>query len=173
MEKMMDTMRPLYEKAVAEAKAADTPEKRRGVGIAWGGFNVTEGTTDSAEVALELGADGRIWKYDTWHNMGQGGDVGSLMVTLEALEGTAYHSGRCTAGSELIPSSARGILVCRSSAAVPSIWMATQSKIAAEKLLNNMRKPDGHLPHLRGDEGRGHRESKVIGRYKRRPRRPV
>ena len=68
MEKMMDTMRPLYEKAVAEAKAADTPEKRRGVGIAWGGFNVTEGTTDSAEVALELGADGRIWKYDTWHN---------------------------------------------------------------------------------------------------------
>ena len=42
MEKIMDTMRPIYEKAVADAKAADTPEKRRGVGIAWGGFNVTE-----------------------------------------------------------------------------------------------------------------------------------
>lgn len=54
MEKIMDTMRPIYEKAVADAKAADTPEKRRGVGIAWGGFNVTEGGGDSAELLLSL-----------------------------------------------------------------------------------------------------------------------
>ena len=61
---------------MAEAKAADTPEKRRGVGIAWGGFNVTEGAGDSAEVALELDAgQTRSRKYDTWHAMGQGGDV--------------------------------------------------------------------------------------------------
>jgi aldehyde oxidoreductase len=32
MEEMMKIMRPIYERAVAEAKAADTPEKRRGVG---------------------------------------------------------------------------------------------------------------------------------------------
>lgn len=67
MEKIMDTMRPIYEKAVADAKAADTPEKRRGVGIAWGGFNVTEGGGDSAEVALELMPGNKIRKYDTWH----------------------------------------------------------------------------------------------------------
>ena len=86
MERMMDTMRPIYEKAVADAKAADTPQKRRGVGLAWGGFNVTEGVTDSAEVALELAKGNKIKKYDTWHAMGQGGTVGSVMVTLEALK---------------------------------------------------------------------------------------
>ena len=36
-------MRPLYEQAVKEAKEADTPELRRGVGLAWGGYNVTDG----------------------------------------------------------------------------------------------------------------------------------
>lgn len=62
------------------------PEKRRGVGIAWGGFNVTEGGGDSAEVALELMPGNKIRKYDTWHAMGQGATTGSLVVTLEALK---------------------------------------------------------------------------------------
>jgi aldehyde oxidoreductase len=38
MEKIMEAMKPVYEKAVARAKAESTPEKRRGVGIAWGGY---------------------------------------------------------------------------------------------------------------------------------------
>ena len=37
----MEQMKPHYEAAVAKAKAEDTPEKRRGVGIAIGGYNVT------------------------------------------------------------------------------------------------------------------------------------
>jgi CO/xanthine dehydrogenase Mo-binding subunit len=86
MGEMMKKMRPHYDQAVADARAADTPEKRRGVGLAWGGFNVTEGGTDQCTVILELDADDRILKFDTWQDLGQGGDVGSLMVTLEALK---------------------------------------------------------------------------------------
>ena len=86
MEEIMKTMKPIYEKALAEAKAADTPEKRRGVGLAWGGYNVTEGTGDQCTVALELREDGKFVKYDTWQDQGQGGDVGSLHVTHEALK---------------------------------------------------------------------------------------
>ena len=161
MEKMMDTMRPLYEKAVAEAKAADTPEKRRGVGIAWGGFNVTEGTTDSAEVALELGADGRIWKYDTWHNMGQGGDVGSLMVTLEALKElhiTPEDVQLVQNDTKLCPDTGMA-------GASRSFYMdGNATKIAAEKLLNNMRKPDGTFRTYEEMKAEGI-ETKVIGRY--------
>jgi aldehyde oxidoreductase len=82
----MKKMRPFYERAVKEAKENDTPELRRGVGLAWGGFNVTEGPTDSASVALELNPDNTFTKYDTWQELGQGGDIGSLMVTLEALK---------------------------------------------------------------------------------------
>ena len=54
MEEMMKKLKPHYNKAVKEAKEKDTPEVRRGVGLAWGGFNVSEGPTDHATIALEL-----------------------------------------------------------------------------------------------------------------------
>jgi len=161
MEKMMDTLRPIYEKAVAEAKAANTPEKRRGVGIAWGGFNVTEGATDSSEVALELAPDGKIRKYDTWHEMGQGGDIGSLMVTLEALKEL-----------KIKPEDVQ--LIQNDTGICPDTGMAGASrshymsgnatKIAAEKLLNAMRKPDGTLRTYEEMKAEGI-ETKYLGRY--------
>jgi aldehyde oxidoreductase len=73
MEEMMNIMRPHYERAVREAKKGYTPEKRRGVGLSWGGFNVTEGGTDKATVAIELNPDGTFTKYDTYQELGQGG----------------------------------------------------------------------------------------------------
>ena len=161
MEEMMDTMRPIYEKAVADAKAADTPEKRRGVGIAWGGFNVTEGATDSAEVILELMPGGKIQKYDTWHAMGQGGTVGSLMVTLEALKEL-----------KLTPEDIH--LIQNDTGTCPDTGMAGASrsfymcghatKIAADKLLAAMRKEDGTFRTYEEmvAEGIG---TKYLGRY--------
>lgn len=140
MEEMMKIMRPIYEKAVQEAKAADTPEKRRGVGISWGGFNVTEGGTDSASVALELGPDNMIIKYDTYQELGQGGDIGSLMLTLEALKPLGLTPDRIRLvqnDTKLCPDSGM-------SGASRTHFMSGRATIAAaEKLLNAMRKPDG------------------------------
>ena len=140
MQAMMDTMRPLYEEAKARAKAETTPEKMRGVGISWGGFNVTEGENDSSEVALEIKEDGKIWKYDTWHTMGQGGSVGSLMVTLEALK-----------EMKLKPEDVQ--LVQNDTKLCPDSGMAGASRsfymsglatiIAANKMMDTMRKEDG------------------------------
>jgi aldehyde oxidoreductase len=86
MEDMMDTMKPYYDEAVKKAKAADTPEIRRGVGIAWGGYNVGLGDVDEANVAIELTEDNKFIKYDTWQDQGQGGDAGSLVLTLSSLK---------------------------------------------------------------------------------------
>lgn len=86
MEEIMQKMKPYYDKAVKEAKEKDAPEIRRGVGLAWGGYNVTEGPSDACTVALELAPGDLFVKYDTWQDQGQGGDIGSLMVTLEALK---------------------------------------------------------------------------------------
>ena len=86
MEEIMNKMRPLYENALRKAKEEDTPEKRRGVGVAWGGFNVTSGVYDVCSVALELRKDNKIVYYNTWQDQGQGGDVGSLHCALEALK---------------------------------------------------------------------------------------
>ena len=140
MEGMMKMLKPLYERAVKEAKEKDTPEVRRGVGISWGGFNVSEGPTDSATVRLELNPDNTITKYDTWQDLGQGGDVGSLMVTLEALKPlklTPEQIHLVQSDTKICPDSGM-------SAGSRSHYMNGHATIiAADKLMDAMRKKDG------------------------------
>lgn len=140
MEEMMKLMKPHYDRAVAEAKAADTPGKRRGVGLSWGGFNVTEGVTDSSSVAIELNPDGTFTKYDTYQELGQGGDIGSLMLTLEALKplGVTPKQIRLVQNdTKLCPDSGM-------SGASRTHYMSGHATIiAANKLMDAMRKPDG------------------------------
>ena len=67
----MDTLKPIYDEAVKRAdefNAASDGSKRKGVGIAWGGYNVGLGGVDEATVAIELVGDGKFRKYDTWQD---------------------------------------------------------------------------------------------------------
>ncbi len=140
MEEIMEKMQPFYERAVKEARKNDTPELRRGVGLAWGGFNVSEGPTDSASVALELNPDNTITKYDTWQELGQGGDIGSLMVTLEALKPLGITPDRI----RLVQNDTKICPDTGMSGASRTHYMDGNATIvAAEKLLGAMRKPDG------------------------------
>ncbi|MBN1535161.1 MAG: molybdopterin-dependent oxidoreductase [Anaerolineales bacterium] len=140
MEEMMTKMRPFYERAVKEAKEKDTPELRRGVGLSWGGFNVSEGPTDKATVYLELNPDNTVTKYDTWQDVGQGGDIGSLMVTLEALKPLGLTPDQV----HLIQSDTKICPDSGMSAGSRSHYMnGNATKIAGEKLLAAMQKPDG------------------------------
>ncbi|MEN6394570.1 MAG: molybdopterin cofactor-binding domain-containing protein, partial [Anaerolineaceae bacterium] len=142
MEEIMEKMRPYYEKAVKEAKEKDTPELRRGVGLSWGGFNVTRAgaAADNASVALELNPDNTFTKYDTWQDVGQGGDIGSLMVTLEALKSLGVKPEQI----RLVQNDTKLCPDTGMSAASRSHYMnGNATIIAAEKLMNAMRKPDG------------------------------
>jgi len=140
MEKMMDMMKPHYDKAVKEAKANDTPEVRRGVGLAWGGFNVTEGATDHATIRLELNPDNTITKYDTWQELGQGGDIGSVMVTLEALKPLGITPEQI----KLVQSDTKTCPDSGMSAGSRSHYMNGHATIiAADKLMTAMKKKDG------------------------------
>jgi len=140
MEEMMEKMRPFYERAVREAREKDTQELRRGVGLAWGGFNVSEGPTDHATVFLELNPDNTFTKYDTWQELGQGGDIGSLMVTLEALKPLGVTPERI----RLVQSDTKLCPDGGMSAGSRSHYMnGHATRIAGEKMLAAMRKPDG------------------------------
>ena len=140
MEEMMLKLKPLYEKALTDSKAADTPEKKRGVGIAWGGFNVSDSPGDQCRIALELNPDNTITKYDTWQDLGQGGDIGSLMVTLEALRPMEITPDRI----KLVQNDTATCPNSGSSASSRSHFMNGKATIlAAEKLMNAMRKSDG------------------------------
>lgn len=140
MEEMMKMMKPIYEKAVAEAKNADTPEKRRGVGIAWGGFKVTEGPTDRSTVYIEINPDNTFTKYDTYQELGQGGDIGSLMLTLEALKPLKVKPEQI----KLVQNDTKICPDSGMSGASRSHYMSgNATKAAAEKLINAMCKADG------------------------------
>ena len=140
MENIMLKMKPIYEDAVRRAKAEDTPEKRRGVGIAWGGYNVTEGAEDACSVAVALNEDNKFVKYDTWQDQGQGGDVGALHIMLEALKEVNAKPEEI----ELIQNDSKH---CPDSGATASsrqhLWNGITTKQAADELLAAMRKPDG------------------------------
>ena len=86
VEALYDKMRPIYEKAIAEAKANSTDKIKRGVGLSFGSFTCTGGKMDQAGAELELYADGSVAVRNTWEDVGQGGDVGSVMHVLEALK---------------------------------------------------------------------------------------
>ena len=142
MEKMMDEMRPLYEEAKARAKAEDTPEKRRGVGIAWGGFKVGLGHIDEATVAIELMSDGTFRKYDTWQDQGQGGDAGSLICTLEAMR--PYFPNITPNDIKLVQTDSKYCPNTGESAGSRSHFANGKASIVAAKLLADaMRKDDG------------------------------
>ena len=140
MEEMMKLMKPIYDKAVAKAKKEDTPEKRRGVGLAWGGYNVTEGTGDQCTVALELNPEGKFVKYDTWQDQGQGGDVGALMTTLEALKPL----GVSVDDIILIQNDSKHCPDSGATASSRQHYMNSKAvSIAADKLMGAMKKKDG------------------------------
>ncbi|NLD19637.1 MAG: molybdopterin-dependent oxidoreductase [Clostridiales bacterium] len=140
MEKMMDVLKPMYEEVKARCEKESTPEKKRGVGLAWGGYNVTEGIFDQCTVAVELLKDGKIANYNTWQDQGQGGDVGSLMVTLEAFK----PMGLTPDDVVLIQNDSK---YCPDSGATASSrqhYMNGKAvNVAAKQLMDAMRKTDG------------------------------
>ncbi len=82
----MDKMRPIYEQVKKELEGRETEDKAYGVGVACGGFMSNLGANDHCECALELNADGTVTHYNTWEDVGQGGDIGALTHTLKDLE---------------------------------------------------------------------------------------
>ncbi|MBR0376319.1 MAG: molybdopterin-dependent oxidoreductase, partial [Firmicutes bacterium] len=140
MEEIMTKMRPLYEKALQEAKEASTPEKLRGVGVSFGGYACTSGGFDTGSIGLELAKDNTIIKYDTWQDMGQGGDIGSLMVTLEALKPLGITPDQV----KLVQNDSKYCPDTGMSAGSRSHYMnGHATRLAAKQLLDAMRKPDG------------------------------
>jgi aldehyde oxidoreductase len=139
MESMMENIRPYYQQWKKEARDNSTTEKKRGVGLSWGGYHVGK-AHDKAEVALELNEDGTISHYNTWEEMGQGADIGTLV-----------HTHRCLLPLDIHPDQIK--LIQNDTGACPDTGSASGSrshhmagmatKDAAEQLLQAMKKPDG------------------------------
>jgi len=139
MEQLFDMMEPYYKEYRERAERDSTPEKPHGVGVCCGGFNVTIGD-DHAEVALELNPDGTITVLNTWEDLGQGGDIGSLVLAHEALKELGVTPDQL----RLVMNDSHKCPNTGIAAASRSHHMAGNAYIdAAGKMIKAMKKPDG------------------------------
>jgi aldehyde oxidoreductase len=137
---LLEKAKPVYDRYQAEAKEAKAKGKHVGVGMSMGGFIITIGMFDSAEVALELNADGSITHLNTWEDMGQGGDIGTLTHTVKALAPLGITADKV----KLIMNDSKICPDTNLAAASRSHYMAGNATIdAANKLMDAMRKKDG------------------------------
>ena len=137
---LMNMIKPYYDQFVSEAKEAKAAGRNVGVGISLGGFLNTTGRFDSAEVELELNPDGTVTHYNTWQDVGQGGDIGTLTHTLKALEPLRLKPDQV----RLVLNDTGTAPKTGLSAASRQHYMAGNATIdAANKLLDAMKKPDG------------------------------
>jgi aldehyde oxidoreductase len=141
MTELYNRMRPIYEEA--KARIAQKPEDGNyyyGLGVASAGFNVTTGGHDMGEVALELNPDGSVTASNTWQDVGQGGDIGTLTHTHECLRPLGLEPEQIRLlqnDSHFCPNS--GI----SAASRCHFVVGRATEEAAEKMLAAMRKADG------------------------------
>ena len=137
---LLEKAKPVYDQYKAEAEAAKAEGRHVGVGISMGGFIITIGAFDVAEVALELNPDGTITHYNTWEDMGQGGDIGTLTHTVKALEPLGIKPGQV----KLVMNDSKICPDTNLAAASRSHYMAGNATIdAARQLMDAMRKDDG------------------------------
>jgi aldehyde oxidoreductase len=138
--KLLEMAKPTYDAYKAEAEAARADGRHVGVGMSIGGFHCTAGMFDYAEVALELLPDGGIMHYNTWEDMGQGGDIGSLTHTVKALEPLGIKGDQV----KLFMNDSKVCPDTNLAAASRSHYMAGRATMdAAKQLMDAMRKPDG------------------------------
>jgi aldehyde oxidoreductase len=137
--RLYEKLRPVYEAYKKEARDAKKAGRNVGVGVSQGGFLITIGFVDQANVALELTETG-VTMFNTWEDMGQGGDIGSVTHTIKALAPLKLKPEQV----RLIMNDSKECPDTGLAAASRSHYMAGNATIdAANQLLGAMLKPDG------------------------------
>ncbi len=137
---LLDKAKPYYDQYKEEAEAAKKEGRHVGVGMSMGGFIYTIGVFDQAEVALELNSDGTFTHFNTWEDVGQGGDIGALTHAVKALEPLGVKPDQV----KLVMNDSKICPDTGVAAASRSHYMGGNATLdAAKKLMDAMRKEDG------------------------------
>lgn len=137
---ILDTVRPKYEEAKKRAAELSTPEVKRGVGIALGVYGSGLDGPDSAEADIELDADGFVTVYTTWHDHGQGADIGALTTAHEALSPMGFPAEKikvCLNDTSKCPNGGPA------GGSRSQVVIGRAIKAAGEELVAAMKKADG------------------------------
>ncbi len=83
--KMLEALRPRYEKAKTRAAEESTGKHKKGVGISIGVYGCGLDGPDGSEAALDMNPDGTITVRTAWEDHGQGADIGAIGTAHESL----------------------------------------------------------------------------------------
>lgn len=139
LESMFDTLRPKYEEAKKRVAAKSTDQVKCGVGIALGIYGCGLDGADSSEAWAELTKDG-VTIYNAWEDHGQGADIGTLTMA----HGILVEAGFKPEQIKLIMNdTARTPNSGPAGGSRSNVMTGNATKLAAEMLLNAMKKGDG------------------------------
>jgi aldehyde oxidoreductase len=99
----METLRPLYEKALKEAKENTTDEIKRGVGLGGVWFGPGRSAPDQSEAWAELLPDDTLQVWIGAADMGQGTDTMFWQVAAETMGFPLERVKVCTTDTEITP----------------------------------------------------------------------
>lgn len=137
---LLEAIKPTYDAYKKEAEEARAQGRHVGVGISMGGFNVGKGFVDHCDDALELMPDGGICVYNTWQDVGQGADIGTLTHVVKACAPLGIKPEQV----RMVMNDTKKCPDSGLSAASRSHFMNGNAILdAARQLMDAMRKPDG------------------------------
>ena len=144
LSKLFDMIRPKYLEAKTRCAELSTPEKKRGVGISLGIYGCGLDGPDSSEARVELTPTG-VTVYNAWEDHGQGADLGSLTMAHEVLRAAGFkpEQFKLVMNDTTLPNSGPA------GGSRSNVFTGNATRVAAEMLLNAMRKPDGGVSNLR------------------------
>jgi len=99
----METLKPLYEKALKEAKKSTTDEIKRGVGLGGVWFGPGRSAPDQSEAWAELLPDDTLQVWIGAADMGQGTDTMFWQIAAETMEFPLERVKVCTTDTEITP----------------------------------------------------------------------
>ncbi|WP_319495745.1 molybdopterin-dependent aldehyde oxidoreductase [uncultured Cohaesibacter sp.] len=135
---LFDMLRPKYQEAKKRCAELSTDEVKRGVGIALGIYGCGLDGPDSSNARAELTKDG-VTMYNAWEDHGQGADLGTLTMAHEVLRPTGIKPEQIS----LVMNDTNGPNSGPAGGSRSNVFTGNATRVAAEMLLNAMKKEDG------------------------------
>lgn len=142
-EELFDLARPYYQAAVERVRRKNEASDGRikyGIGVSLGVYGCGLDNTDASECHIELNPDDTVTVINSWEDHGQGADIATL---------TSAHGVLCEAGftPDRIRLKMNDTKHCPNSGPAggsrSTVMTGSATKIAAENLVNAMRREDG------------------------------
>ena len=138
LRQLFDMLRPKYLEAKKRCAELSTPETKRGVGIALGIYGCGLDGPDGSAARAELTPTGVIVS-NSWEDHGQGADLATLTMAHEVLRAAGFKPEqiKLQMNDTNLPNSGPA------GGSRSNVFTGNATRVAAEMLLNAMKKPDG------------------------------